>query len=338
MERVVFDGRVNVDYNQILVEAGERAADFSAAFSGQENGLVGAGEPGCLILITGTHTGDVGLRVVLHDDAPPVDSRWEDIVEATFIPAGPEATLFGLMSNDVCVFALPASSYRVRWSGTGMDEAYDGTVGADETLIDTFELAFWPAAPMPAEIVRQASQRGREAHLASTPEGRAQIARQFEQPEWSGGSGGEVQRRAARGMVDLDRAFADRLGAATEAQLVAVRNRVVRFVCVELGTARLPWVASALDDLEAGRPLPTSFNPGTVYGRLDLELSNHRDRSSDHPEWAKGGWSLFMAIRAAGEQTDSLDGALEAILNGFAAFGRQRDSDVLDEVLGALDT
>ena len=36
-----------------------------------------------------------------------------------------------------------------------------------------------------------------------------------------------------------------------------------------------------------------------------------------------------MVIRAAGEQTDLLDGALEAILNGFAAFGRQRHSDVL---------
>ena len=45
-----------------------------------------------------------------------------------------------------------------------------------------------------------------------------------------------------------------------------------------------------------------------------------------------------MVIRAAGEQTDLLDGALEAILNGFAAFGRQRDSDVLGEALGALDT
>jgi len=334
----MFDGRVHVSYRQVLVESGERTADFSAAFSGQENGLVGAGEPGCLVLVTGTHTGDVGLRVVLHDDAPPVDPRWEDVVEATFVPAGPEVTLLGLMSDAACVFPLPAPSYRARWSGTGIDEAYDGTVGADDALVDTFELAFWPAAPLPAEIVRQASRRGREAHLTSTPEGRAEIARRLDRPEWGDGPAGEVQRRAARSMVDLDRAFAERLGAATEAQLVAVRNRVVRFVCVELGTARLPWVASALDDLDAGRPLPASFNPGTVYRRLDLELAGQPDGGLEHPGWAGAGTSLYMVIRAAGWQADRLDGALEAILTGLAAFGRQRDRDVLDQALGALDT
>lgn len=337
-ERVIFDGRVDVDYSQILVESGERTADFSAAFLGQENGLVGAGEPGCLILITGTHTGDVGLRVVLHDDAPPVDSHWEDIVEATFVPAAPEVTLLGLMRDDACAFLLPASTYRVRWSGTGMDEAYDGAVGPDEALVDTFELAFWPAAPAPAQILRQASRRGRDAHLASTPEGREEIERRFERPEWGDGPTGEVQRRAARSMVDLDRTFAEQLGAATEARLVAVRNRVVRFVCVELGTAQLPWVASALDDLDAGRPLPTDFNPGTVYERLDLEPSSPRETGPDRPGWAEGGWSLFMVLSAAGWHTDVLDGALEAILNAFTSFGRERDNDVIDQALHALAT
>ena len=337
-QRVVFDGRVNVDYCQVLVESGGRTADYGAAFAGQEHGLVGAGEPGCLVLVTGTHTGAVGLRVVLHDDAPPVDPRWEDVVEATFVPAGPEVTVAGLMSDAVCVVPLPAPGYRVRWSGSGRDEAYDGTVGPDEALVDTYELAFWPAAPHPGQIVRQASRRGRDAHLASTPEGRAEIARRFERPEWGDTPAGEVQRRAARSMVDLDRAFAELLGAATGAQLVAVRNRVVRFVCDELATARLAWVASALDDLDAGRPLPASFNPGTVYRRLELEPGDHRDRAADHPGWAEGGWSLFMVLQAAGQHADALDGALGAIVNAFVAFGRQRDSDVLDQARRALGT
>ncbi len=185
-ERVVFDGRVHVAYRQVLVESGGRMADYSAAFADQENGLVGAGEPGCVVLTTGTHTGDVGLRVVLHDEAPPVDAGWEDVVEATFVPAGPEVTVLGLMSDAVCELPLPGSSYRVRWSGAGIDAAYDGTVFADEPLVDTFELAFWPAGHARPEVLRAESRRGREAHLASTPEGRAELARRNERA--AGGS------------------------------------------------------------------------------------------------------------------------------------------------------
>ncbi len=334
-ENVIFDGRVRVDHSQIVVDSGEWMADLTDPFAGQAHGLVGAAEPGRLTLVTGTHTGDVGLRVVLHDAEPPLDSRWEDVVEASFIPTGPDVALAGLTDAIACEFRLPAASYRARWSGTGMDEAYDGTVGADDALVDTFELAFWPAAPRPAAVVRQESERGRVAHLASTPEGRAQIERQFERPEWGDGRAGEVQRRAARSMVDLDRAFAEPLGAATPAQLVAVRNRVVRFVCDELGTSRLDWVASALDDLDAGRPLPASFDPGLVYERLEMQLGKRPDAA---PDRAEGGWSLFMIISAAFEHQDLLDGALEAVINGFSAFDGQRDDEVLDQAVHALDT
>ncbi|MFC4615627.1 hypothetical protein ACFO3K_12960 [Cellulomonas algicola] len=164
--RVMFDGRAQVHYRQLLVETGDGSAVYDAAFAGQTNGLVGAAVPGCAVLITGTHTGDVGLRVVLHDAAPPFDPQWGDVVEAPFTPAGPEVVVHGLMSDAVCTFALPAGSYRLRWSGAGMDEAYDGTVFADDPLVDTFELALWPAASRPAEVVRQESRRGREAHRA----------------------------------------------------------------------------------------------------------------------------------------------------------------------------
>lgn len=160
----MFDGRADLTYRQLLVESGDGSAVYDAAFSGQTNGLVGAAVPGCAVLVTGTHTGHVGLRVVLHDTAPPLDPRWEDVVEAPFAPVGPEVVVHGLMGDAVCAFALLAGSYRLRWSGVGMDEAYDGTVFAHDPLVDVFELAFWPASPGPAEVVRQESRRGREAH------------------------------------------------------------------------------------------------------------------------------------------------------------------------------
>ncbi|GEL93434.1 hypothetical protein [Cellulomonas composti] len=44
-----------------------------------------------------------------------------------------------------------------------------------------------------------------------------------------------------------------------------------------------------------------------------------------------------MILRAADEQDDALDVALEALVNTFAAFHHHRDDDVLAQALAALD-
>ena len=70
--------------------AGDPLAD---AFSGQQNGLCGGAWPGFLFLTTGLNVGYVPFRVERHDEAPPVDDGWEDIVEVSFRPATPEVAL-----------------------------------------------------------------------------------------------------------------------------------------------------------------------------------------------------------------------------------------------------
>jgi hypothetical protein len=77
-----------VHYGQLYVESSDFYADLGECFGGQQNGLCGAAIQGKLFLITGLHTGKVGFTVELHDEAPPIDDEWEEIVEASFEPAG----------------------------------------------------------------------------------------------------------------------------------------------------------------------------------------------------------------------------------------------------------
>jgi hypothetical protein len=172
---VVFDGRVPVDYHQVHAVSGDVEVEYGAAFAGQVNGLLGAALPGVLVMVTGTAVGDVGLRVAVHGSEPPVGAQWGDVVEAPFTPVGREVQVAGLMNAVACVIELAPGDYRARWSGRGIDEAYDLAVGPGDPLVDVFELALWPAAPAPDAILRRGSRSGSAAHLLLSAEGRAEL-------------------------------------------------------------------------------------------------------------------------------------------------------------------
>ena len=59
---------------------------MAECFSNQRNGLCGAVESGSLFLRIGLHTGRVGFAVELHDQPPPADQVWEEVVEVSFHP------------------------------------------------------------------------------------------------------------------------------------------------------------------------------------------------------------------------------------------------------------
>ena len=166
--QLIFDGRVSVDYHQAYLVTGEVEASYTDAFACQSNGLLGAAQPGALVLVTGTALGDVAVRLVLHEGPPPLTPAWQDVVEASFAPLEPMVRLLTWDGEEVCTFDLPGSSYRVRWSGFGLDVNYDGHVesGAQETD-NVFELALWPAPAAADAVLRQDSVRGREAHPPS---------------------------------------------------------------------------------------------------------------------------------------------------------------------------
>lgn len=146
-----------------IAGAGEMP-ELEASFAGQANGLLGAATPGALTLITGTYLGDVPVHVVVLDKEPGLGD-WEEIVEASFVPNGMYAALVNFEWSDGQLFELPAESYRVRLSASGMDEGFEQDV-ADEAdpAPDSYELAFWPAPEAPDAILRQTSEQAKYWH------------------------------------------------------------------------------------------------------------------------------------------------------------------------------
>jgi hypothetical protein len=84
------EGEVHAHYGQIYVESDPDSfgPGLAEAFAGRSAGLCGAATPGALWLSTGLHTGDVGFTVEVHEQAPPLDPVWEDVVETPGSLAG----------------------------------------------------------------------------------------------------------------------------------------------------------------------------------------------------------------------------------------------------------
>lgn len=162
--RVLFEGAVPLAYGQFYV-ASQELPDMTKGFAGQVNGLCGAGEPGALFLMTGTHTGRVRLRVELHEHEPPAAvDEWEEVVEAPFLPRAATVDLvpwgdgslaaLPLMPNGQEACLLP--TFRVRYCAAGMDEGRNPYGGFDPDTLedddytymeqrpDRYLLCFWP--------------------------------------------------------------------------------------------------------------------------------------------------------------------------------------------------
>ncbi|HEY3530380.1 MAG TPA: hypothetical protein VGK78_14635 [Nocardioides sp.] len=157
---VAFEGPWHVHYGQLYVESatGGQQEDMADHFVEQANGLLGAAVPGALFLMTGLHTGPVGLRVEVLESEPEDDDFWDDVVEASFTADLP-VTVVGWGGETYQPLDLAGGSYRVRWSANEMDAGRDqDTVLDDEEIIDRYLLQLWPADPAPDEVVRQASE------------------------------------------------------------------------------------------------------------------------------------------------------------------------------------
>ncbi|GAA1608502.1 hypothetical protein GCM10009804_75310 [Kribbella hippodromi] len=110
-----------VSYSQIYVESAEDYSSMEDCFAGQQNGLCGAASAGKLFLITGLHSGQVDFTVELHDEEPPLDDSWEDVVEASYRPSGPAMLICWPGDNAAWDLDLQQIDYRVRYCAWGMD-------------------------------------------------------------------------------------------------------------------------------------------------------------------------------------------------------------------------
>ncbi|MGP8304402.1 hypothetical protein ACTPOK_42225 [Streptomyces inhibens] len=351
-QRTLFDGVVHVHYGQLYVESGDDpiAGSLGESFAGQANGLCGAALPGGLYLLTGLHTGHIGLTVELHDHAPDLTDEWQDIVEVSFRPVSPDVLLLQWAGEKAWRLDLDEIDYRVRYCGTGMDEGRShDTVSADGPQLECHLLQFWPAPAAEDQVVRQTSKVAaywhsfaRELPPPPTPEERAEAERlarlaheravdeerrRTEELEWQGRRPSDRLRQVSgnvSGMVRLDRLLVDEVdGAGPETQREIARWAARRAYTLA-GLADVDWIAPALDALDAGRPLPPPFDDwDDVWERLfsDPQVPATTVTSMDGARNNMSQQAMAVPALFGAVEDDPLQAVLDALYAAAAAFG-----------------
>jgi hypothetical protein len=153
----IFDGHLNVHYGQAYVLSRDnRGADMDDSFQGQSNGLCGAALPGMLFLITGLHTGHVGLTVDVLNERPELDSTWDEIVEVSFSVGESPVALEDWDGETVTSIPLSSGNYRVRYCARNMDRGHEvDTILNEEEAVDFYSLTFWPEAASEDCVIKQ---------------------------------------------------------------------------------------------------------------------------------------------------------------------------------------
>ncbi|MFE2042388.1 hypothetical protein ACFXAZ_15960 [Streptomyces sp. NPDC059477] len=296
------DGQVHVHYSQIYVESDPDSLGpgLAEAFAGQSAGLCGAAVSGALWLSTGLHTGSVGFTVEVHEQAPPLDTEWEDVVEVSFRPVSARSALVQWAGEASWELGLEETDYRVRYCARGMDEARRGDTRLEgEPPLDCYLLQLWPAPPAPDRVLRQTSraaahwhgyarrqppaptpaERAEAERLARLAEERAEEERRLVNERWYWG--GQLPSRAlrsvggnARSLLRFDPALVHALAAAGPEIQRAVALLAARRACEAAGLTKLDWIAAALTALSGNRPLPSPFDDTAhMWQALD---SDHR--------------------------------------------------------------
>lgn len=154
----LFAGNIEVQYGQAYIQL-DGAFDglMDNCFRGQSNGLCGAQTPAILFLMTGLHTGIVGITINLFDADPGIDESWEEIVEVSFRAPNGKITLMEWAADRGAVMAVPSGLYRARYQGRAMQAANELDTNVDDTSVDSYRLDLWPAPPAADRIVKQTS-------------------------------------------------------------------------------------------------------------------------------------------------------------------------------------
>lgn len=162
----IFDGRLHVHYGQAYVLAPNNIQrGMEECFLGQSNGLCGAASPGMVFLITGLHTGYVGLEVDVLSEAPELDNTWDEIVEVSFSVSESPVVLEDWNGELVTSIPLSTGSYRVRYCARNMHKGHEAeTILKDEEAVDFYSLAFWPEEASEDHVIKQTSEQAAYWH------------------------------------------------------------------------------------------------------------------------------------------------------------------------------
>ena len=163
----LFSGELAIEYGQFYVDF-DRNDDYldpGDAFADQNNGLCGAAQSGGLFLVTGIQNGIAQVIVELLESAPPLDSSFQDIVEASFEAPQAQLLLCEWAHENTHQLDLPPGSYRVRYGVLGMDRDYgDDDDWESPVPGQRYLLQFWPGQVTGDEIVTSDSEAGRYWH------------------------------------------------------------------------------------------------------------------------------------------------------------------------------
>lgn len=88
MERILLDEVVRTDYGQfdlVWAEGGGFDGEWGRFFDGQENGLVGAGDPRGVYVNLARRSGGSPVKIVLRDVEPDDDASFQDVVEVSIV-------------------------------------------------------------------------------------------------------------------------------------------------------------------------------------------------------------------------------------------------------------
>ncbi|GAA2829536.1 hypothetical protein GCM10010452_67390 [Crossiella cryophila] len=338
---------VSVHYGQmyLLNRDSPFDGDLSASFRGQSNGLLGAARPELLFLITGRHTGEVGLDIELHDREPPPAADWPDVVEASCRLTGDDPVL-SEWGERWYELDLPPGDYRIRYCAQGMDAANDA-VTADGVL-DRYLLQLWPAEPAPDAVLSQTSRSAAywhtEARKLPPPATPAELAteaarrdaeesvraalreRQEDIRRWGGEPPSPALRQLkgnARKMIREHRDLAEALAAADPATQRALAAALARQACAAARLTALDWITGALAAVDRGEQ---PFSDWRAAGQLLLT-----DPAVPSTVAVPGGprqqTSAFAALRVA-LLPDPLTAALETLAATLGTLS-PTDRDVL---------
>jgi hypothetical protein len=349
-----------VSYAQIYVESSDDPMpELSECFAGQQNGLCGAAVPGVLWLITGLHTGEVDFAVELHDEEPPLDDTWEDVVEATYRPRG-DVALNGWGGEGHWPLALVPVDYRVRYSAWGMDAGHQAAPPMDdEPLVDRYLLQFWPAPAEPDRVLKQTSAQAAYWHgfaretpppptaeqheaLKQEPERRQAEAQEAEKlRSWGGTPPSERLEGIWKAYhLALDyRPLLDAAEAAPPETQWAIARWITRRTCAEAGLDQLDWIAATLNGLDRGEPLREVMQiPREVFGP---------EIPADGPMTVAvvGGWTgttnpLTQAttIFSAYHYDDGLEAVVNTLWVARDVFGQDRAQSFLTDLWSNFPT
>ena len=109
------------------------------------------------------------FKAVFFDDEPPIDDKWEEIVEASINiqDGGIQFREWGMGEDEGHPLALETGWHRVRYCAVGMDMDHDFEDDEEEEKppeTEYYEIIFWPGSKADDQILKCTSERAKYWH------------------------------------------------------------------------------------------------------------------------------------------------------------------------------